>query len=324
MAPPGTEAVGKVGEKAMSALNSGGIGGKVIQVVIGLVLVLIIYYIAITIMNSDSLTTQDPFDTDIKRQVPIIDGFADTSQISGNVYNTVTPFASNSLIITPSSNIKGGAQFTYSLWMNIGDGTNSQRGKTIFMKGDAKKYTYSVTDTMTNVSNTLTDYVAFCPCLSFGTNLFDFVVRFNTADNMNEQLYIQNVNNTNDLYRKHMLSLMTGKWFLITIVFEDNIPINDFEDGLVVKFYINDQLYSSGTYSSMLRQNNGNFYLFPNGPISKTMVSNMFYYNYALGTDEIRNLYTQGPSNKSTSTVSTSFISPLMMNDKNRLDIYNA
>jgi hypothetical protein len=177
---------------------------------------------------------------------------------------------------------------------------------------------------MTNVKNTVTDYVSFCPLLQFGTNALDFVVRFNTADNMQEEMYIANVQDTNDLYRKNLLSLYNNKWFLITITFEDNIPINDFENGLVVKFFINEQLYKSKTYTSMLKQNSGDFYLFPNGSVAGCMVSNMMYYNYALGSAEIQKNYMNGPSNRSTSIVSSSFMSPLMLSDKNRLDIYNA
>jgi hypothetical protein len=111
---------------------------------------------------------------------------------------------------------------------------------------------------------------------------------------------------------------------LITIVFEDNIPINDFENGLSVKFYINEQLYNSATYPTMLKQNNGDLYLFPEGSLNKTMFSIMQYFNYALGTKEIQASYRQGPSSRSTSSVTTSFISPMMLSDKNHLDIYNA
>ena len=295
------------------------------QVVVGLLVVGIVYYVALKVMNSDSISSIDPTDMNVKRQVPIVDGYADSSQISYYTYNTVLPFATNSLPLNPSMNIKGGAQFTYSLWINVNGLTNnSQANMPIFLRGDAKQYTYSVTDTMTNITNTVTDYVAVCPMLSFGTNALDFVVRFNTANNIQEQLYIPNLRDENDLYRKNLLSLYSGKWFLITVVFEDNIPINDFENGLSVKFYINEQLYQSATYSSMLRQNQGDLFLFPSGPVAGCMISNMSYFNYALGTTEIQANYFSGPSSHSTSLVAGSFISPLMLSDKNRLDIYNA
>jgi len=235
------------------------------------------------------------------------------------------PFANNALTLTPSMNIKGGAQFTYSLWINLQNPTNSNHANMpIFLRGDAKKYTYKVKDNMTNIENTVTDYVAACPMLQFGNNNLDFVVKFNTTDNIQEQMIVDNVNDENDLYRRNLLSLYNKKWFLVTIVFEDNTPINDFENGLSVKFYINEILYKSATYASMLKQNQGDLFLFPEGSVAGCMISNMYYYNYALGTQEIQENYLAGPSSKSTSLVMNSFISPLMLSDKNRLDIYNA
>ena len=314
----------KVGENVKKILNKDSIGGKIIQVVLGLIIVALVYWLAIWILNSDTLSANNPFDTTIKKQIAIIDGYADSSQVAGNVYNTVVPFATNSLALIPSPNIKGGAQFTYMVWINIGTNDNSQAGKTIFLRGDAKKYDYISTDKYTNITNNVTDYVAFCPMLQFGINNMDFRVRFNTANNINQELYVSTVTNDNDMYRRNILSLFAKKWFLVTIVFEDNIPINDFENGLSVKFYINEQLYTSATYPDMLKQNNGDFYLFPEGALNKVMVSNMIYFNYALGPKEIANFYMQGPSSTSVSSVSSSFIMPVMLSDKNRLDIYNA
>lgn len=323
-AEEGVSMMSKGMDGVKKAFNKNSIVGKVLQVILGLIIVLLIYYLAITLINSDQLSMQDPFDKTIKREVSILDGYADSSQIAGNTYNTIIPFSTNSLTLNPSSNIKGGAQFTYMLWLNVGTSNNSVAGKTIFLRGDAQKYNYEVTDNMTKINNNVHDYVAFCPMLQFGVNSMDFRVKFNTANNMNEELYIANITNDNDLYRKNLLSLFSNKWILISIVFEDNIPINDFENGLSVKFYINDQLYGMGTYPTMLKQNNGDFYLFPDGAINKVMISNMRYFNYALGVKEIKNFYISGPSSKSTTSVSKSFISPTMVNDMNRLDIYNA
>ena len=315
----------KVGEKVKKIFNKETIVGKILQVVIGLLIVGLIYWLAVWIIKTDVVTAKNPFDTNIKKQVSIIDGYADSSQVAGNVYNTVIPFATNSLSLIPSSNIKGGAQFTYMLWLNIGTNDNSQSEKTIFIRGDANKYKYNTFDNMTKIPLENTDYVAFCPMLQFGLNNMDFRVRFNTANKINQELYVKTITDDNDMYRRNLLSLFAKKWFMVTIVFEDNIPINDFENGLSVKFYINEQMYASATYSDMLKQNVGDLYLFPdNSPLNKVMISNMFYFNYALGPKDITSFYMQGPSPKSVSSVATSFIMPMILNDKNRLDIYNA
>ena len=299
--------------------------GKLIQVCLGLIVVFIIYVIAIKVLRTSSLYSYDPTNIHVNKNTIIIDGYADSSQLAYMSYNTITPFANNSLSIIPSSNKKGGAQFTYSLWINTKSGKDEEyMRKPIFLRGEAAKYTYKVMDTLTGITNTETDYVAFSPMLCFGETSLDFVVRFNTANNMNEKLVVSRLNDPNNLYRQNLLSLYNGKWALLTIVFEDNIPLNDFENGLSVKFYINEQLYDSGTYPTMMRQNNGNLYLFPEGAIAGCMISNFMYYNYALGVTQIMDNYRAGPSNKSTASVTKSFISPLMLSDKNRLDIYNA
>lgn len=329
--PPKTESkkdpvdAKNIKDKIKNAFNKDTIQGKLIQISLGLLVVFLIYFIALKVLNSSSLSSYDPTNLYVKKDVIIIDGYADSSQLSYMTYNTVLPFANNSLSIIPSSNIKGGAQFTYSLWINTKSGHDEEYiRKPIFLRGEAAKYTYKVKDTYTNITNTETDYVAFSPMLCFGETSLDFVVRFNTADNMNEKLVVSRLNDPNNLYRQNLMSLYNGKWALLTIVFEDNIPLNDFENGLSVKFYINEQLYETGTYSTMLKQNTGNLYIFPEGAVSGCMISNFAYYNYALGITEIMNLYRAGPSNKSTSTVMKSFISPLMLSDRNRLDIYNA
>lgn len=315
----------KVTDTVKEYLDASSFKGKFIQICLGLIVVFIIYVIALKVLRTSSLYSYDPTNVYVNKNTIIIDGYADSSQLSHTTFNTILPFANNSLSIIPSSNTKGGAQFTYSLWINTKSGHDDEYiRKPIFLRGEAAKYTYKVKDTFTGITNTETDYVAFAPMLCFGESSLDFVVRFNTANNMNEKLVVSRVNDPNNLYRQNLLSLYNGKWALLTIVFEDNIPLNDFENGLSVKFYINEQLYESASYPTMLKQNNGNLYIFPEGAISGCMISNFMYYNYALGVTQIMDNYRAGPSNKSTASVTKSFISPLMLSDKNRLDIYNA
>ena len=306
-------------------ISKDSIAGKIVQVLIGLVFVLIVYEIALIVIRSDNLSGNDPYDLNVKKMVVILDGYADSSQLSNVSFNTQLPFISNYKAIIPSSNIKGGAQFTYSLWINQGTTSfSTRRNKCIFIRGDKKKYNVNITETSTNTVTPKTMYVGLCPMLMFGDNENDFVVKFNTVNNIQEQLYLKAQTSDNDLYRKNLISLYSGKWFLMTIVFEDNIPINDFENGLSVQIYINEILYTSGTYSTMLKQNQGDLFFFTDGSIPSCMISAMKYYNYALSQTEIKDIYRAGPSPKSSTTVNTSFISPIMLSDKNRLDIYNA
>ena len=113
------------------------------------------------------------------------------------------------------------------------------------------------------------------------------------------------------------------KWFMMTIVFEDNMLINDFENGLSVKVYINGSLYQSATFAAMLKQNNGNFFLFPGGSVDQCKISSFNYYNYAQGEADIQATMGQGPSSKAHTSLTSSFIQPLALSDYNIMDIYN-
>jgi len=299
----------------------------IMQVIIGLVITLVIYWISIFVLKSDSLYGDATSDPNKKTKVSILPGYSESSQISYNSYNTVTMYAPTYIPLNPSSNIKGGAQFTYSFWMNIGN-PSAAVNKPIFLRGDSTKYSYNVTDTLINGTKGVVDYVAFCPLFEFGANPMEFNVRFNTTNNINEVLHITQVHSSNSIYRKNLLSLLQAKWFLISIVFEDNTPINDFENGVTVKFYVNDVLYQSGTYSATLKQNMGNLFMFPSGSIDQCKISVFEYYNYALGLQDVQAKYNAGPSLTMSTTPNSSaknaaISSPLQLSAYNVLDIYN-
>lgn len=317
-----TENASKFTEKASNFLKTPmGIG---IQIVIGLLVSFLIYWISLKILRTDALNSAK-VDTNAKTQVSIVTGYADSSQLAKQSFNTINAFASGYLPLSPSVNIKGGAQFTYSMWMFVGQ-TTSTAGKSIFMRGDHTKYFYNISKTSSTNPTTPTavkDYVAMCPLLEFGTNAMDFNVRFNTSNNINEVLAIKGTSTDNSIYRKNLMAMLVSQWFMMTIVFEDNVPINDFENGLAVKVYINGILYQSGTYAAMLKQNTGNMFLFPDGSIDKVKISSFIYYNYALGEQEIQANMGKGPSSTAQSSVAQSFMQPLALSDYNIMDIYN-
>lgn len=297
--------------------------GIAIQIIVGLIIIAFIYWISIKVLNTDALNNAK-FNPNKKSTTEIIAGYADSSQVAHQSYNTVNTFASQYLPLYPSVNIKGGAQFTYSLWLHVG-GTSASTavGKPIFIRGDATKYWMSYTTPSISTPVHKQDFVAMCPLLEFGTNPMDFNVRFNTSNNINEVLAIQGSNSGDSIYRKNMMSMLQGQWFNIAIVFEDNVPINDFENGLVVKFYVNGVLYQSASYKAMLKQNTGNLVMFPGGSIDNVKISSFNYYNYALGELDIQAQVGTGPSTKAQSSVSKSFMQTLAMSDYNTMDIYN-
>jgi hypothetical protein len=298
---------------------------KLLQIVLGVLLVYVIYLVALVAVKADSLGINSKLDLNKKQKVAIIDGYAESSQFSyeNGVFNTSVPSAFDYLPVRPSVNLRGGAQFTYSLWLNLGssDYARDIQNKCIFLKGDAQKYNYSVKTDLGNLSTN--ERISFCPMMCFGANEMEFSIYFNTFHNLRETFDVRKLESTNSAIRHNLMNLYSKKWLLITVVFEDNAPINDFENGILVKFYINDVLYQSASYASALRQNNGQLHMFPDGPVSNCKISNFAYYNYAVTDAEIKKVADEGPSNKPTEAVTKSFISQSWLSDYNRLDIYN-
>lgn len=306
---------------------------KAIQLVAGLIIVYIIYLLSTIVVKSDKLAIDLEKDMSKKRITNVIDGYIDSSN-SINI-NTVISFAKNYLPISPSMNIKGGAQFTYQFWLYIED-INATADKVIFVKGDPSLYKYKIQEHKYNISTKMMEpsytrevvgVVAKCPMLSFkkggdaGTT--EFSLQFNTLHNLNETFEITNIRSDNPLFRNNLMSIFSKQWFMITIVFQDNMPINDFESGVIVKFYLNDVLYQQQVYNTALKQNEGDLVLFPS-VISGCKMSKMNYYNYAIGDEEVHKEYKAGPILTPSKTFGAISNNILYMSDNNRMDIWNA
>lgn len=309
--------------------DKSGIISIVLQVLVGIVATYLLYLIALQIMKSDKMIIDEKYDQVKKRSITVVDGFIDAS-MQGIHFNTDVPFASNYVPIKPSVNIKGGAQFTYSFWINLGPGATDTNvaNKVIFLKGVNKKYTFTQVDNKYNTrQQVLNERLVMCPMFKFGNNAKSFELVFNTLNKYDEKLIIDSTNAQDSVYRNNLLAVISNSWFLITMTFEDNIPINEFENGLVVKFYVNDTLYKVGRYSSALKQNYGDLYLFPNdteSTLADVKVSNLRYYNYVLADSEVRALASGGANTKSSGLyMSPSSAKPPLLSDYNKLDIYN-
>lgn len=319
--------------KAIDLTKPPSIAIKAIQVVIGIIIVYIIYLLSTIAIKADKLAIDMEKDLSRKRKINVINGYIDSN--NKIIINTIIQFANNYLPITPSMNIKGGAQFTYQLWLFIED-PNVIGDKMIFIKGDPKLYTYKVQEQKYNISTKTMEpsytrkavsQIAKCPMLSFkgggDPGTVEFNLKFNTLHNLDESFDIVNIKSEKTIYRNNIMSIFSKQWFMVTIVFQDNMPINDFETGIVVKFYLNDVMYQQKVYNSALKQNDSELILFPE-VIQGCKMTDFSYYNYAIGDDEVINTYKKGP----TLTASTSFGSVSnsisQMSDYNRMDIWNA
>jgi len=300
----------------------------VIQVVVGLVVSYIIYIIALAVMKVDKLVIDEKYDVVKKRETIVIDGFIDAS-MQNVKFNTVMPMANNYMPIRPSVNIKGGAQFTYSFWMHIDQSAaSSVANKIILLKGDARAYDFTVIDKSVKdkpITYSKVEPLVFCPMIKFGKNEKSFDICFNTLNRYDEVMKVVDIKSKDSNYRNNLLATLTGTWFMVTVTFEDNVPINEFENGVQVKFYINDIMYQMGKFRSALKQNSGDLHLFPNSAsMSGVKLSNLKYYNYILGERDISSLALAGANTTSSSVYMTTMSGkPPVLSDYNKLDIYN-
>lgn len=305
-----------------------GVAEIALQVFIGLIFVYVIYFGSILVMNVDKLVINEKYEIAKKRRVPVIDGYIDASaQVVS--FNTMIPLANNYLPIRPSVNIKGGAQFTYNFWMYADPSANVAH-KVLFLKGDKEKYTFTITDNFAKKPSPIVrtkEHMVFCPQVKFGADMQTFEILFNTFNKHDEKMIINTIRSEDSVSRNNLLSTLYSTWFMITITFEDNIPINDFENGIQVKFYVNDALYKIQKFPSALKQNQGDLHLFPNESskaITNVKISNFNYYNYIISEKEIKDLLYAGANTKpSTAYIPSVSTKPPVLSDYNKLDIYN-
>jgi hypothetical protein len=298
----------------------------ILQVFIGLVVAYVIYIVALRVMNIDKLVIDAKFTNTGHSKVKVVDGFVD-SATSLN-FNTLMPISNNFVPIQPSVNTKGGAQFSYSFWL-YKDTNADVAGKVIFLKGDNKKYNFNIKDNTNSkapIVERLNETMVFCPMIKYSADGNGYEVVFNTLNRYDEKVLVNKITSTDSSYRNNLLATLNATWHLISVTFEDNIPINDFESGIAVRVYINEVLYKTGRIPSALKQNHGDLYLFPNekNPMTSVKVSDFTYYNYVLSEDDIRATAQAGANTSYSSLTSIGNSNkPPVLSDYNKLDIYN-
>lgn len=311
----------------------------IVQIVAGIIVTYIIYVLSLFAINADKLAGKEKIDNTEKRAVPIIKGTMTSSEVANgsrsNVWTSSIPFMGNYLPLLHSVNKQGGAQFSYSFWIYVGNPT-AARGKTLFIKGDNKKYKYEKQVKSYNYLDEggsdfgspeiIVDRTVFCPMVAFGPENLELDVYFNTFHNMHEKASLKRINSSNSLKRNNLQGLFPNSWFSVTVTFEDNLMVNDFEKGVMVRIYINGALYQIHKYNTTLKQNRGDFYLFPDEEsIPDCKIADLTYYNYALRDEEVKNIASQKPNlhiNAST-TGENSSKKDFETGIKNHMDIYN-
>lgn len=292
----------------------------VLQVLVAIIIFVLLNNFAVWIMKKETIID----DPTALVKTKLFDGWVETNGFTNKAFNTYNMFASNYRKMPRSINKMGGAQFSYSMWIKLNNtSAKNIANKVLFVQGDNKRYSFStsVGDKRTNEI----DYLIKSPLVKFGDDADTLITEFNTSTNISTTAQVSKVNNRDETVRHNVFSLMPGKWMLMTWIFEDDKKYDEPEDGVVFRFYLNDILYQTQRYSGSLRLNKGDMYILPGGGIEDGFLGDLTYYNYALGVDEIRRVYSQGVTNKRYNEMDTdpSFNEPLYLSQYNKLEIYN-
>lgn len=313
------------------------------QVLAGGLVVLLVYLLALLVMRTDRLVRPAVDVNDPSSSVKLLAGHAPTAVASNRTWTSANVDARNYAPLTRSVNRRGGAQFTYSFWMNVGDPSPANvRNKTILLRGirDVVNWTKttktaSLTDPKANpttVHAPQSGVLVKCPLIRFGDTYDSLVVEFNTVHDPSARVAITPTPaSTGDpTLRANLLKMTVNKWALHTFVFEDHVPISDFEDGVSVRYYLNDTLYHTGHVPSTLVQNHGDLYLLPTSgageaPLSDCRIGDVTYHNHARTPAQVRAAFVDGPPTEASNdlVMGGRDAMPLVLSEFNRLDVYN-
>lgn len=195
--------------------------------------------------------------TAINDSPKLINGMVDAKQL---IVFPQDPSLSGAKTINRSINASQGIEFTWSVWIFIDDFQyNSGKYKTIFYKGNDGLQSNGL-----NFPNN-------APGLYIAPNTNDLVVMMNTFNVINEEIIISDI--------------PLNKWLNIIIRCE-NVNLDVYINGLVTKSHI---------LHGVPKQNYGDVYVAMNGGFSGN-ISNLWYWNYALGVGAIQEIAKRGPN----------------------------
>lgn len=176
------------------------------------------------------------------------------------------PNSKNSVTILRSDNQADGIEFTYSVWLFIDDLVYQQgQFKHVFHKGN-DNINYTNAPIGMNEPNN-------APGLYIAPNTNALVVVMNTFDNIEEKLTIDDI--------------PLNKWVCVQIRVTNH----------QLDTYINGKLAKRLVMKGVPKQNYGDVFVAMNGGFSGYM-SDLRYFNSALGTAQIQNIVDAGPNLK--------------------------
>ena len=196
-------------------------------------------------------------------KIKLINGMVNAKQL---IVIPQDPSSSGSKTINRSVNESEGIEFTWSCWIYIDDLTyNSGKFRCIFYKGNDYKTNPDLENSQgLNFPNN-------APGLYLAPNTNKLVIFMNTFNVINEEIPIDDV--------------PLNKWVNIIIRCQNT----------TLDVYVNGTITKSHELHGVPKQNYGDVYVAMNGGFSG-YISDLWYYNTALGPSEILKLQKKGPN----------------------------
>jgi hypothetical protein len=196
----------------------------------------------------------------------LINGMVDAKQL---IVIPQDPSMEGAIPISRSVNANEGIEFTWSTWIYIDDLTyNSGKYRCVFYKGNDFSSNPNAEDQPKGLN-----FPNNAPGLYIAPNTNDLVIFMNTFNVINEKITVNDI--------------PLNKWVNIIIRCQDN----------TIDVYINGTIIKSHNLHGVPKQNYGDVYIAPNGGFAG-YISNLWYYDYALGTAAISDLVRKGPNTK--------------------------
>ena len=195
--------------------------------------------------------------------IVLLNGMSDASQM---FTFTQDPNIDGSLTIQKSNNQTNGIEFTWSIWIFIKDTPPINTYQHIFHKGNY----YFETNGLNQPNNAPGLYIT--PDLN-NTKSKSLTLIMNTYDVINQEIVVPDI--------------PLNKWVNIIVRCQNT----------TLDVYVNGTIARSITLRGVPKQNYGNVFVAMNGGFDG-YISNLWYYNYALGTAQILGLVNKGPNTK--------------------------
>lgn len=195
-----------------------------------------------------------------------------TGMIPGNemVAFDQNPSSSSSATILRSDNQRGGIEFTWSIWMYVNNDRDHDKYRHVFSKGNPEQYAKSYSSPYDTPEKTGIMYPNNAPGLYLAPHKNSLLLIMNSFETIDEEIEIDNI--------------PLNKWFNV-IIRVKNKSLDVFMNGIITK---------SKQLATPPKQNYDKVFLHLNSGFSGYS-SNLWYWNYAVGTNTVTNIVDSGP-----------------------------